>query len=578
MSDVHDFLSLLRVPRPDDMTVGWRNGIAVRQDDFMARVRGWRATLQQMPGRDFALCFTDSIEFAAALFGAWHAGNTAYLPSDALPATCAALRGAVHGFVGEFPPDCSPIAWHPAASASPANEFDTLDPDFAGLVVYTSGSTGTPQAIPKKLSQIATEVATLEALFGGIAGTTDVIATVSHQHIYGLLFKVLWPLAAARPIHARSLVFPEELAQACAAQDCVLVSSPAHLKRLPESPAWAAAAHRIHAVFSSGGPLPLDVVRATEATLARVPIEVYGSSETGGIAWRQRVSGSDESWTALPGVDWRIDPDGKVLALRSPHLPDANWFRTADRAQPVGTERFLLGGRVDRIVKLEEKRISLDLIEARLAQSALVAESRILLVDGRRDRLVAFVVPSVEGWQMLNESGKHVLNSVLREHLAQAVERVALPRSWRYLDTLPVNAQGKTTHAELHALLDGSALSSTANILPHRRLLERDAQRVLFELVAPADLLYFDGHFAGAPVLPGVVQLDWAIALGREFFELPPVCRAIHALKFQQMIRPDTAFSAELLYDPLKSSLMFRYYSAAGPHASGRLVFGGADV
>ena len=575
MFDAYDFLSLLRVPRPDDMTVGWRAGAAVRQDDFMARVCGWRATLQQTPGRDFALCFADSIEFAAALFGAWHAGKIAYLPSDALPATCAALRRTVHGFVGEFPSDCSPIAWQPAVSASPANEFDALDPDFAGLVVYTSGSTGTPQAIPKKLSQIATEVATLEALFGGIAGTTDVIATVSHQHIYGLLFKVLWPLATARPIHARSLVFPEELAQACAAQDCVLVSSPAHLKRLPESPAWTAAAHRIRAVFSSGGPLPLDVVRATEATLARVPIEAYGSSETGGIAWRQRFSGRDESWTALPGVDWHIDPDGEVLALRSPHLPDATWFRTADRAQAAGAERFLLGGRVDRIVKLEEKRISLDLIEARLAQSALVAESRILLVDGRRDRLAAFVVPSAEGWQMLDASGKHLLNSVLREHLAQAVERVALPRSWRYLDALPVNAQGKTTHAELHALLDEPA--SVANILPHRRLLERDAQRVLFELVAPADLLYFDGHFAGAPVLPGVVQVDWAIALGREVFDLPPVFRAIHALKFQQVIRPDIAFSAELLYDSPKSSLVFRYYSAAGQHASGRLVFGAAD-
>jgi acyl-CoA synthetase (AMP-forming)/AMP-acid ligase II/3-hydroxymyristoyl/3-hydroxydecanoyl-(acyl carrier protein) dehydratase len=576
MFDARDFLTLLRAPRPSDMTVGWRAGAAVRQHDFMSRVRGWQATLQQAPGRDFALCFADSIEFAAALFGAWHAGKTAYLPSDALPVTCAALRHTVHGFVGEFPSDCSPIAWQPAALALPATEFDALDPDFAGLVVYTSGSTGAPQAIPKKLSQIASEVATLEALFGGIAGTADVVATVSHQHIYGLLFKVLWPLAAARPIYARSLVFPEELAQACAAQDCILVSSPAHLKRLPESPVWAAAAHRIRAVFSSGGPLPLDVVRATEALLAHVPIEVYGSSETGGVAWRQRFSGADESWAVLPGVDWRIDPDDEVLALRSPHLPDANWFRTADRAQPAGANRFLLGGRVDRIVKLEEKRISLDLIEAQLARSALVAESRILLVGGRRDKLVAFVVPSTEGRHTLTASGKHVLNSLLREHLAPAVERIALPRSWRYLDALPVNAQGKTTHAELHALLEDSI--SEANILPRRRLLEHDAQRVLFELVAPADLLYFDGHFTGAPVLPGVVQVEWAVALGREFFDLPPVFRAIHALKFQQVIRPDTAFSAELLYDPLKSSLAFRYYSAAGAHASGRLMFGVADV
>jgi acyl-coenzyme A synthetase/AMP-(fatty) acid ligase len=574
MSEMVDFLNLLRTPRAVDAVVGRRADAIVRHGDFVARVRGWQATLQQTPGSRVALYFSESIEFAAALFGAWHAGKSVYLPSDALPATCAALQRVVNGFVGEFPADCAPIAW--SAAVSTTDESVALDPDFAGLVVYTSGSTGAPQAIPKKLSQLATEVATLEALFGPIAGNADVVATVSHQHIYGLLFKVLWPLSTARAIHARSLSFPEELAQACAARDCILVSSPAHLKRLPDSPAWAASAHRIRAVFSSGGPLLLDVVRATDALLARVPIEVYGSSETGGVAWRQRFPDADESWTLMPGVASRIEPDDGVLAIRSPHLPDANWFRTADRAQAAGTGRFVLQGRADRIVKLEEKRISLDLIEAQLMQSALVSECRVLVIDGRRDRLAAFVVLSAEGSKLLDSAGKHTLNSVLREHLAHAVERIALPRSWRYLDAMPVNAQGKTTHAELQALLDESARADQR--LPQRRLLERDAQRAVYELLAPKDLLYFDGHFHGAPILPGVVQVDWALALGRENFDLPPVFRAMQALKFQQVIRPDMPFTLELLHDPLKSSLAFRYYSAAGPHASGRLLFGAADV
>jgi acyl-coenzyme A synthetase/AMP-(fatty) acid ligase len=574
MSEAVDFLNLLCTPRAADAVVGRRADAAVRHGDFIARVRGWQATLQQTPGADIALYFSDSIEFAAALFGAWHAGKTVYLPSDALPATCATLRSVVHGFVGEFPADCAPIAW--SAAASSVEEFAALEPDFVGLVVYTSGSTGAPQAIPKKLSQLATEVATLEALFGDVVGAADVVATVSHQHIYGLLFKVLWPLSTARPIHARSLTFPEELAQTCAAQDCILVSSPAHLKRLPDSPAWTTSAHRIRAVFSSGGPLPLDVVRATDALLARVPIEVYGSSETGGVAWRQRFPDSDESWTMMPGVATRIEPDGGVLAIRSSHLPDANWFRTADRAQSAGADRFVLQGRADRIVKLEEKRISLDLIETQLTQSALVSECRVLVVDGRRDRLAAFVVLSGEGSKLLDSAGKHTLNSILREHLAHAVERIALPRSWRYLDAMPVNAQGKTTHAELQALLDEPAHAD--NRLPRRRLLERDTQRAVYELLAPSDLLYFDGHFRGAPILPGVVQVDWALALGRENFDLPPVFRTMQALKFQQVIRPDMTFALELLHDPLKSSLAFRYYSAAGPHASGRLLFGAADV
>jgi 3-hydroxymyristoyl/3-hydroxydecanoyl-(acyl carrier protein) dehydratase len=237
--------------------------------------------------------------------------------------------------------------------------------------------------------------------------------------------------------------------------------------------------------------------------------------------------------------------------------------------------RFVLCGRVDRIVKIEEKRISLDRIEYRLMQSPLVREARVLVRSGDRDRVAAFVVLSDHGREASASMGKQAMNHLLREHLAEAVERIALPRSWRYLDTLPVNAQGKTTHAELSALLDAPA---TRPMQPHRQLVEKQAQRVLFELTAPHNLLYFDGHFPGTPILPGVAQVEWAVMFSRECFDLPPVFHGIHALKFQQIIRPETVFSLELLHDPAKGSVSFKYFSSAGMHASGRLAFGAPDV
>src|SRR4030095_13335117 len=115
------------------------------------------------------------------------------------------------------------------------------------LCLYLSKSEGpvVPKAIPKKLSQMSREVATLETRFGDLLGVADVMTTVSHQHIYGLLFNVLWPLVAGRAIHARSFLFPQELMAVLAERDGLLVSSPAHLKRLPGHPARATTSNRL---------------------------------------------------------------------------------------------------------------------------------------------------------------------------------------------------------------------------------------------------------------------------------------------------------------------------------------------
>jgi acyl-coenzyme A synthetase/AMP-(fatty) acid ligase/3-hydroxymyristoyl/3-hydroxydecanoyl-(acyl carrier protein) dehydratase len=570
-----DLLNLLNASHAPGKNVAWRDGKVIRWHAFLIRVHAWSSLLQNTPASRFALYSSDSIEFACALFGAWQAGKTVYLPADALPATCAILRSAVDGYLGEFPHEFAPLVLGSQNNDAAPGDFKYLNPDFVGLIVYTSGSSGAAQAIPKKLSQLAAEVSTLETMFGNMLGEADVIATVSHQHIYGLLFKVLWPLSAGRVIHARSFAFLEETTSALAANDCVLVSSPAHLKRLPEMPALAVASERLRAVFSSGGPLSLDAAQSTERLLNKTPIEVYGSSETGGIAWRQQFGPSDESWAPMPGVAWRIVSDNNALQVCSGHLPDLSWFEMADRAQPTDDNRFVLQGRLDRIVKVEEKRISLDAIERQLAESPLVAEVRVLAHEARRHRIAAFIVPSAQGRHVLAEDGKLAVNRLLRDTLIHSVERVALPRSWRYLDALPVNAQGKTTHAELLALLDDSVVRPT---LPRHRLVEKDELRAVFELTAPHDLLYFDGHFSGAPILAGVVQVDWVIAFGRQCFDLPPHFRAIHALKFQHVIRPEMQVTLELIHDVAKASLAFRFSSASVQHASGRIIFGSSDV
>jgi acyl-coenzyme A synthetase/AMP-(fatty) acid ligase len=580
MSDRIENLYAAIAARPAGGLVGWQAGEGVTNQQFLARVQAWHALLRAQAGGDFALYLEDSIEFGAALLGAWHAGKTVWLSADTLEATCVSLRASVDGFLGQFPAALQPL--QPDAVAAHADLGAALSGDMPALVVFTSGSTGAAQAIPKKLSQMASEVETLDVLFGRAAGGAAVLATVSHQHIYGLLFKVLWPLSTGRAIHAMSIAYPEELAPAIAAGPCVLVASPAHLKRLPDHLDWSGAARMLRAVFSSGGPLAPETAFSAGSLLGEIPVEVYGSSETGGVAWRQRSRCGDDSWLPFPTVDWRLGEEDGTLEVRSPHLPDDDWLALADRAARSGGQRFLLLGRSDRIVKIEEKRISLSAMEATLLASGLAAEARVVLcvpVPGERQRLAAFIVPTAEGRAVLDADGKPALNGRLRTVLAAAVEAVALPRRWRYLDQMPVNAQGKTTLAALLALLDGNdGVTSHRPRFPQVRELERETQRVLLEITAPASLLYFDGHFDVAPILPGVVQVDWAIHYGRQYFDLPAQFKGINALKFQQVIQPENPVQLELLHDAVKGSLQFRYVSEAGQHASGRVMLGGGDA
>jgi 3-hydroxymyristoyl/3-hydroxydecanoyl-(acyl carrier protein) dehydratase len=569
MSDFFDRLAA----RPAGALAGWRAGAQVAHGDLMARARAWTALGRRTAARDIALYMDDSLEFAAALAGAWQAGKTVWLVADTLPASCAALAGEVGAFWGEFPQAHAPCTPREDDDCAPA--WSTPPPDFPALVVYTSGSTGAPVPIRKRFSQLSSELEALETQFGALAGDAAVLSTVSHQHIYGLLFRVLWPLSAGRPVEAGRHEFPETLAPRLAAGPCLLLASPAHLKRLPDHLDWRGAA-QLRAVFSSGGMLEREASVHAHALLGQSPIEVYGSSETGGVAWRQRSADGGDEWTPFPGVEWRADPDG-LLELTSG--PAGGWQRLADRVEGSAAGRFVLRGRADRIVKIEEKRVSLDAVEAALCASGLAREARVLACGegAARQSLAAFVVPSEAGQALLDEGGKNALSTRLRAALAASTHAVALPRRWRYLARLPVNAQGKTTRAGLLALLEDaqeSAEAPTRPRFPQVALLEDEAARKVLELVVPAELLYFDGHFTVAPVLPGVVQVDWAIHYGRLHFGLAGAFGGINALKFQQMIRPDVPVRLELAWDAVKGSLNFRYFSEAGAHASGRILLG----
>jgi acyl-coenzyme A synthetase/AMP-(fatty) acid ligase len=443
---------LLRQGRPSSFPVAVTAAGERCWEDFIRDCAAWRGAFAASPARLWALYDRDAWRFATALFGAWSAGKLLHIPGDAQEETLRGLALEVEGFAGEIP-EAAGKAWLPQHGRPSGDTlFQSLPSDERALVIYTSGSTGLPSAIPKKLSQLASELEHQEKAFGEILGKARILATVSHQHIYGLLFKILWPLCAGRVFDARQLFYPEEILSAAeGAPSAALVSSPAHLKRLPSEHKWEAALPLWRAIFSSGGPLAWESAALAQKRFGKNVFEIYGSSETGGVAWRERSSESSP-WTPLPGVELKVEEG--TLRVKSAHLPGEDWAASSDLARLGEDGSFELLGRQDRIVKIEEKRISLSAVEQGLAFSGLTLEARALALEGgeARAEIGAVVVLNEKGLAMLATQGKHALNLALREAAAARVERVGSPRRFRYVDAIPLNAQGKAELKTLSAL------------------------------------------------------------------------------------------------------------------------------
>lgn len=507
-----------------------------------------------------ALHLEDAGELAIALLGAWRAGVTVLLPADLQPATRQRLADQADLWLTDQAGDS--VLAELLGEALPAAP---LDLDQCRLLLCTSGSSGEPKLIEKHLRQLANEVEVLEDQWGAELGQACIIGSVAAQHIYGLLFRVLWPLCAGRPLLRRTLPFPEDIQLASREHaDFCLVASPALLKRMGDNLDWPALS-RVRRVFSSGGPLPAEAAQQLQQRLDQAPTEIYGSSETGGIAWRQGGS----LWQPFVGVELSQDEQG-ALRIASPCLPPGHVEQTADAARIQADGRFELLGRLDRIVKLEEKRISLPMLESALSEHPFVSEARLSVIEDNRAFLAALVALSDAGLHALRNQGRRALTQALRKHLAQYCEALALPRRWRLVRQMPCNAQGKLPQAQLEALL------RRPRCLTPERLGERqEDDQWHLELGVPVDLAHFSGHFPQTPVLPGVVQIDWAISLARQLIEnLPPRFQGMEVLKFQQLARPGDRLQLTLRFDAQRSKLHFSYRNGDAPCSSGRILLG----
>ncbi|MCK9237303.1 MAG: AMP-binding protein, partial [Thiopseudomonas sp.] len=144
------------------------------------------------------------------------------------------------------------------------------------------------------------------------------------------------------------------------------------------------------------------------------------------------------------------------------------------------------------------------------------------------------------------------------------------PRRWRFIEQLPLNAQGKIIHSQVM-----DSLQQERPKLPIVKQVTGADFNWQLELKIPHDLAYFSGHFPSAPVLPGVVQVDWALHLAQQHMSLPNDFAGMEVLKFQQLVRPADEVSLSLRFEPRKNKLYFAFTMADTPCSSGRILLAG---
>jgi 4-coumarate--CoA ligase (photoactive yellow protein activation family) len=547
-------------------TAGVKTGKELREDICaVAEALPEAATKRQV----LVLC-EDSYYFVVAICAAWQRRLSVALPPNAKPKTLEDLTRS-QSFVAVLNDRDGPgldVRTCKGRTDGRRTQFREIASGERIATLYTSGSTGESQICPKTAGQLLGESEVLARHFG-VQPEDCVLSTVPDRHIYGLLYGVLMPMSAGARFVRDTPFHAETVADFIRRFNVdTLVSVPAHLRGLLNLPEGSLPVAR---VFSSGAEIPeTTVAKLSERFNIRVT-EAFGSSETGGIAYRDALS--REPWRTLPGVEVAADDDGRLL-VTSPFIDQEQGspYRCDDRVDIVGDGRFHHIGREDGVVKIGGVRVSEKEVEQRILALPGVEDAAVVSVkvDGPRgcEIWAAMVAP---GWNARR----------LRKSLREWLEPVALPRRIRFVSSLPRQATGKLNRDDLKALfkrekprLGGKGKELSFDIRSHEERLEKDYDCHDFEVLVPQNLLYFEGHFEGNPVLPGIVQLN-ELVLERAENAWPDLghLQRIDRLKFQHPIRPGDSIRLELRRRLDSTQIRFRISLGERPCASGVLLF-----
>ena len=455
-----------------------------------------------------------------------------------------------------------------ASSKEPiSTEWQPIDPQ-ANIALWTSGTTGKPKKVDKTYNHLDIECGELARLWGNVAKNCLFCETVSHHHIYGLLCSFLLPLRIGAPFCAERIEMPGILKN-LPNKEIVIVSSPAFLKRIPQADAFKNLP--IFMVFCSGGVLPFESAKYANSVFGKWPVEIYGSTETGGIA--HRISKNGIEWQPFSVCSLSLANNG-CLCVESPYIAGGK-FETGDLVNFLDNGKFELKGRVDSIVKIEEKRISLNEVEMRIMSSGLVQEVCVIALSGKRQYTAAAIILNEKGKEKFLEATEFQKNSFFKKELAKFLESAVIPKKWRYVKVFEQDAQGKIKRKEIEALFLPQTKENYKILSFSIENSENGERKIIIDLLFPKHSDFFDGHFPQFLLLPAVAQVDTVIKISNKYLNSPMNLKKILKMKFMIPIRPDIQMQLHIHYIEKENTINFEFFSEQNKkHSSGKIFCG----
>lgn len=410
-----------------------------------------------------------------------------------------------------------------------------FDADKIQVNLFTSGSTGVPKNIMKTLYNFEAEAQSVIDEFN-LSGDYIIASTTSSAHSFGMTFNFILPFLGGYKINRKKIEFPEHLD---IKDKYILISTPSFMEKLAKYDFKFENAPE--KAFLAGAKMKDELYdyysKFTEL------IDIYGSTETGDIGWK---CGGDV-FNVFSAVEVDEADDGRII-VKSEFFPDREVILN-DLIEKLSENKFILRKRTDRIVKIQEKRISLDEMENNLKKHEAVKDCRCFVYDDKFCCAAVCRDPEIQAAE-------------LRQFLLQFSEIV--PKKWRILDEIPKNMSGKVDSLKLSKIF-GVNLSYPFIFSRHCDVSEAEV-----ELLFRKNSNFMNGHFEGMPVLPGVVQLYYAKFFAEDIFGLYLPHNEFKRVKFSNLMQPETRLKLKLVNK--EKSLEFTYMADDKIYSSGIFV------